>query len=763
MSSTYTDRIDGLSTSVAVKAPVAASTTANITLSGLQTVDSVVLVAGNRVLVKEQTDTTENGIYEAGTSTWSREPDFDGNRDIVDGTLVWDLNSSIFYQVTTDNPIIIGTSSIVFGIASSLNISGLTEATTKAVMSALPPSSLAENQQISMASRSSAGDGGHGIFYVTKTDISSLVTADPQEAIYVPFDSDPTGASGGFIRQIVNIVFPAWWGAVGDEITNDFTAVQAFLVYLQENPYTDGILGNHFIDSPLILRGASNISLTGGKLKPGPNVYPDISRHHRLLYIIDCVNTSLIDVELPGQASAKPGTLSNSQRAVTVGSNTKTDNIKFVRCIFEFATTQPVVIESVERDSNADPIIDPTTVTTSNVSFIECLFKDSLGGLLTFNGGCNTFKVEDCDFENITGTVVKIDAEIRIGGSPSNPNNCPAMVGAYITNPTLTDCTTSGSNGFFSFEERITSIHLTNPVYNNCTTDSATAPFVSISPGQGEELVDGVFIHNTKAFGCSVHSMLRIAGGTGTGQNQDVRHTYMGKVLIRNCTEPAASSLISVENDMKVNLTIEGWDVPHHVDRFGLASCGVGSTLVVRGNKVPDCGDFLRITGPVDRTITNNIVGYDEFFLRADTNWEGHEVIEDNTLTNLSGSGTVADIDVTNSNVASRVDHIKNNWSVKSTFNTGQYRINITGTTIIGVDAANIKYNGLGSVYNGIRCVMEGNVTHNTASAFDAGSSRFINGVGVTMRGGVNVMSTLGFVPITPTAGYTSLAAAKII
>ena len=53
------------------KNPVTAATTANITLSGLQTVDSVSLVAGNTVLVKNQTDNTKNGIYQVNIGTWT--------------------------------------------------------------------------------------------------------------------------------------------------------------------------------------------------------------------------------------------------------------------------------------------------------------------------------------------------------------------------------------------------------------------------------------------------------------------------------------------------------------------------------------------------------------------------------------------------------------------------------------------------------------------------------------------------------------------
>ena len=57
------------------KASCRAGTTANITLSGAQTIDGVSVVADDRVLVKDQTSSAENGIYVAAAGGWSRSAD----------------------------------------------------------------------------------------------------------------------------------------------------------------------------------------------------------------------------------------------------------------------------------------------------------------------------------------------------------------------------------------------------------------------------------------------------------------------------------------------------------------------------------------------------------------------------------------------------------------------------------------------------------------------------------------------------------------
>jgi len=118
MTSTTTDRLNGVTASLAIKAPVAAATTANITLSGTQTIDGVAVVADERVLVKDQTDGVENGIYDVSSGSWTRSVDFNGTRDVVQGTVVYVAGGTVAggvrYRVTTANDITIGTSTITW-------------------------------------------------------------------------------------------------------------------------------------------------------------------------------------------------------------------------------------------------------------------------------------------------------------------------------------------------------------------------------------------------------------------------------------------------------------------------------------------------------------------------------------------------------------------------------------------------------------------------------------------------------------------------
>ena len=69
--------VDSVAQGLDPKASCVAATTANITLSGTQTIDGVALIAGDRCLVKDQTLSQNNGIYLVAAGAWTRAADMD--------------------------------------------------------------------------------------------------------------------------------------------------------------------------------------------------------------------------------------------------------------------------------------------------------------------------------------------------------------------------------------------------------------------------------------------------------------------------------------------------------------------------------------------------------------------------------------------------------------------------------------------------------------------------------------------------------------
>ena len=69
--------VDTVAQGLGPKAACQCATTANITLSGLQTIDGYTTLAGDRILVKNQSSSQFNGIYIASASAWTRAVDMD--------------------------------------------------------------------------------------------------------------------------------------------------------------------------------------------------------------------------------------------------------------------------------------------------------------------------------------------------------------------------------------------------------------------------------------------------------------------------------------------------------------------------------------------------------------------------------------------------------------------------------------------------------------------------------------------------------------
>ena len=109
------------------KSSVRVATTANIanlTGGAPSTLDGVSLAVGNRILVKDQGTTSQNGLYVVVTvggganGTWARATDADGAGELSGGSLVMVEEGALWadslWAVSTDGAITIGTTGITF-------------------------------------------------------------------------------------------------------------------------------------------------------------------------------------------------------------------------------------------------------------------------------------------------------------------------------------------------------------------------------------------------------------------------------------------------------------------------------------------------------------------------------------------------------------------------------------------------------------------------------------------------------------------------
>lgn len=110
--------VDAIKQGLDPKESVRAATTGNITLSGAQTIDGVSVVAGDRVLVKNQTTGSQNGIYVAAAGAWARAADADTSAKVTAGMYCFveegTTNADTGWVLTTNGAITLGTTALSF-------------------------------------------------------------------------------------------------------------------------------------------------------------------------------------------------------------------------------------------------------------------------------------------------------------------------------------------------------------------------------------------------------------------------------------------------------------------------------------------------------------------------------------------------------------------------------------------------------------------------------------------------------------------------
>lgn len=127
--------VDGVAQGLDIKGSVRVATTAAITLSGTQTIDAIALSVNDRVLVKDQAAGATNGIYLVAAGAWTRTTDADTSAKVTAGLYTFveqgTVNGDTGWVLTTDNPIVLATTALVFaqftGAGAVIGGAGLTK------------------------------------------------------------------------------------------------------------------------------------------------------------------------------------------------------------------------------------------------------------------------------------------------------------------------------------------------------------------------------------------------------------------------------------------------------------------------------------------------------------------------------------------------------------------------------------------------------------------------------------------------------------
>lgn len=109
--------IDNLISGIKWKAPARAASTANVNLAAPGSIDGVSLATGDRILIKNQTIPSENGLYVFNGTSLSRSSDADAGTEIASMAIFVEegtSNADKGFVCTTDNPITVGSTAINF-------------------------------------------------------------------------------------------------------------------------------------------------------------------------------------------------------------------------------------------------------------------------------------------------------------------------------------------------------------------------------------------------------------------------------------------------------------------------------------------------------------------------------------------------------------------------------------------------------------------------------------------------------------------------
>ena len=213
--------VDATATGLDVKASCRVASTANIVLATgtALTIDGVVTVAGDRVLVKDQSTASQNGIYVVAAGAWSRSTDADTSAEVTAGMFTFvsegTANADSGWVLTTNDVIVLGTTDLGFA-------------------------------QFSAAGQITAGDGltktGNTLNVVTANAARIVVNADSIDLAEVAFTNTIGTAGINFVQDVATDAYGRVTEQVNADIRSATTSVTGIVQLSDSISTTSSIL-----------------------------------------------------------------------------------------------------------------------------------------------------------------------------------------------------------------------------------------------------------------------------------------------------------------------------------------------------------------------------------------------------------------------------------------------------------------------------------------------------------------------------------------